>query len=41
MTHTPPPDDSILVLLLVASVAFQVLVVLVSAWRLVVLKLYQ
>jgi Sec-independent protein secretion pathway component TatC len=40
MTHIPPYNDSILVLLLLVSVAFQVPVLLVSAWHLVVLKLY-
>jgi hypothetical protein len=39
MTHTYPSDDSLLVHLLVVSVAFQVPVLLVSAWRIVVLKL--
>jgi hypothetical protein len=38
MTHTPPIADSILVRLLVVSVAFQVLVLVVSAWHLVVFK---
>jgi Sec-independent protein secretion pathway component TatC len=33
--------DSLLVLLLVVSVAFQVPVLVVSAWRLVVFNLYQ
>jgi Sec-independent protein secretion pathway component TatC len=32
MTHTPPSDDSLLVHLLVVSVAFQVPVLVVSAW---------
>jgi hypothetical protein len=49
MTHTSTPTssiwlvtrtDSLLVPLLVVSVAFQVLVLVVSAWHLVVLKLY-
>jgi hypothetical protein len=39
MTHMYPSDDSLLVHLLVVSVAFQVPVLLVSAWRIVVLKL--
>jgi hypothetical protein len=41
MIHTPPSDDSLLVHLLVVSVAFQVPVLVVSAWRLVVFNLYQ
>jgi hypothetical protein len=50
VTHTSTPTssiwlvtwtDSLLVLLLVVSVAFLVPVLVVSAWRLVVLKLYQ
>jgi hypothetical protein len=50
VTHTSTPTssiwlvtrtDSLLVLLLVVSVVFQVPVLVVSAWHLVVLKLYQ
>jgi hypothetical protein len=50
VTHTSTPTssiwlvtwtDSLLVLLLVVSVAFQVPVLVVSAWCLAVLKLYQ
>jgi hypothetical protein len=41
MTHTLPSNDSLLVRLLVVSVAFQVPVLVVSAWRLVVFNLYQ
>jgi Sec-independent protein secretion pathway component TatC len=50
MTHTSTPTssiwlvtwtDSLLVLVLVVSVAFQVPVLVVSAWRLLVFKLYQ
>jgi hypothetical protein len=49
VTHTSTPTssiwlvtrtDSLLVLLLVVSVAFQVLVLVVSAWHLIVFKLY-